>query len=239
MAYLILGAGYVGRALLDAHPGAIGTHRKGKPLRPCERVLNLEDPATWVNIAAAQHDVVWTFPAAPIDRVREFYERHLKAARSLIVLGSTSAYRTGAPDQTIDENSPVDTDQPRVQGEEWLKQHGAVILRLAGIFGPDRTPLNWLKKGLIKNGRKRLNLIHLDDILAAVEAITIHGLRGITLNGANGESPTWNEIVARYQKAGELPEDFSLPQEDPGAISKLVDNQRLRKLLPNREFLKI
>lgn len=234
---LILGAGYVGRSLQAAHADAVATHRPGTPLGPRELPFDLTQPASWLGLPTAGADVVWTFPARPIDQVEAFYYAKLAACRTLIVLGSTSAYRVTTPDELVTEETALDLTQPRVQGEEWLRARGATILQLAGIFGPGRRPLTWLQKGLIKNGRKTVNLIHVDDIVAAVEACRRTPQPGERINVSNGHAPAWRALVAHYRATGELPADFSLPEADPGLENKRVANEKLRSLLPGHIFL--
>ena len=37
---------------------------------------------------------------------------------------------------------------PAFQGEEYLRtHHGAIILRVAGIYGPHRNPVDWIRRG--------------------------------------------------------------------------------------------
>lgn len=233
---LILGAGYVGRALKAAAPGAVATHRPGHVLAPGELAFALEDEATWAALPAHGADVVWTFPAAPLPLVERFFERKLQEVRTLSVLGSTSAYVTAAPDELVTEESPLDLAQPRVAGEEWLRRRGAVVLQLAGIHGPGREALGWVRRGLIKNGRKRVNLIHVDDIVAAIQAVQARAPRGERINVADGESQPWNDVITRAVSSGALPPGFALPQLTPDASSKRVSNGRLLELLPGHRF---
>lgn len=234
---LILGAGYVGRQLLAAAPNALGTRRTDASLGPREFVFDLANPATWEHLDAAQRHVVWTFPATPPDLVERFFEAKLKQAASLIVLGSTSAYKVTRPDQLIDEDAPLDLSQPRVVGEEWLRTQGATILQLAGIFGPAREPVDWLKKGLIKNGLKRVNLIHVADIVQVIQALARSPKPGLRLNLSNGQVPAWKDLVEIFQQRGLLSPDFVLPEAVPGSENKLIDSGRLRALFPAKEWL--
>jgi nucleoside-diphosphate-sugar epimerase len=105
---------------------------------------------------------------------------------------------------------------------------------LAGIFGPGREPLRWLEKGLIKNGLKRVNLIHVSDIVDIIFAFASSPLPRQRINVCNGTAPTWNELAAVFQDRGALPKDFSLPQSPVGLESKIVTNERLASLLPGK-----
>jgi hypothetical protein len=235
----ILGAGYVGQALLRRFPSAAATRRTAAA--PGIHRFDLDQPATWGNPPLAGHTVVWTFPAAPLAAVQAFHERHLAQVAGLIVLGSTSAYlvaETVAQSvATVTEESPLDMTQPRVQGEEWLRRQGATVLQLAGIFGPGREPVGWLKRGLIKDGAKLVNLIHVDDIVVVIAHLLAHPRPGERINLANGEPLPWRELVARFRRDGRLPADFVLPENSRGQHGKRVDNHRLRVLLPGHRLL--
>lgn len=234
---VILGGGYVGRQLQARHPGAVVTHRPATPRGDRELPFDLDTPATWVGLPTEGADVVWTFPARPLDAVQDFHRLKLATSRTLIVLGSTSAYQVREPGEVVTEDTPLDLSQGRVQGEEWLRAQGATVLQLAGIYGPDRRPERWLLKGLIKNGRKLVNLVHVDDIVATVEACIARPQPGKRFNVSNGLAPEWRELVARFKEHGELPKDFTLPEFEAGTDNKVVSNARLRELLPGRAFL--
>ncbi len=229
----ILGAGYVGKALLARFPDADHTRRAATDAPRAHR-FDLDDTGTWGNPPCAGRQIVWTFPAAPLERVQAFHHRHLREAGALIVLGSTSAYRIDDSDAvpTVDETSPLDLEQPRVAGEEWLRLQGATVLQLAGIIGPGRDPLDWLRRGRIRDGAKLVNLVHVEDIVAVIAQFLAHPAPGERINVTGGEALAWRELVAHYQAAGELPGDFCLPESTTGVVGKRVDHRRLREMLP-------
>jgi hypothetical protein len=47
----------------------------------------------------------------------------------------------------VTEEAKVDLTQGRVEGEEYLREHGAICLVLAGIYGDERQPSSWLLRG--------------------------------------------------------------------------------------------
>lgn len=235
----ILGAGYVGRALLARFPHAEATHRqRTDALRT--HAFELDDPHTWGNPPLAGHTVIWAFPAAPLAPVRQFHEACLKQAAGLIVLGSTSAYRLDAAGAdavvTVDESSPLDLQQARVQGEEWLRAQGATVLQLAGIFGPGREPADWLRSGRIKDGAKLVNLVHVDDIVSVIAQLLAQPMPGQRLNVANGAPVAWRELAAKFRRLGTVPADLALPSSRADAVGKRVDVARLQALLPDHRF---
>ena len=83
-------------------------------------VFDLSQPETWGNIPG-DADLLWSFPAAPLDAVQRFAARINGSFRRLVVLGSTSAYERAAspaiyPPPWIDETAEVDDSIPRVKG---------------------------------------------------------------------------------------------------------------------------
>jgi hypothetical protein len=227
---LVLGAGWIGEALVERHPGSVGTHRQGP------RRFDLGDEATWDALPALDA-TVWTFPAAPPGQAVRLYESKL-AGRPCVVLGSTSAYAVESPEATVDEASPLDLSQPRVRGEEALRARGAMVLHLAGLWGPGRDPERWLVEGRIRNGAKRVNLAHRHDVVAAIEAVLVAPRPGLRLNVSDGLGARWSEHVEALRAAGRLPPEFRLPEAPPGAGSRIVSNQRLRELLPGRRLVR-
>ena len=151
---IILGSGYTARFLLplalERSPSVFATSRTPERhlghLPEDQRLrFDLSRPDTWGRLPH-DADLIWCFPAMPLDLVREFIESRRGSIGRLVVLGSTSAYDLESdrqyPPPWIDETAPVDLTKPRVQGEEFLRQDcGAVVLRVAGIYGPGRNVL--------------------------------------------------------------------------------------------------
>lgn len=241
MKITILGAGYVGEALQLRCPDAAATRRRPAPESTHHR-FDLDDPATWDTPPLSGRAVIWTFPARPLDQVQAFYQRCLTQSTSLIVLGSTSAYRIADEDSkrvvTVDEQSPLDLDQPRVQGEEWLRSQGATVLQLAGIFGPGRDPADWLRRGRIKDGAKVVNLVHVDDIVAVIAHLIASPAPGRRINVANGEPIAWRNLAEQFRRDHRIAADLWLQESIPGTHGKQVDATALKGLLPHHRFIK-
>jgi nucleoside-diphosphate-sugar epimerase len=212
---IVLGGGYTGLAIyrLANSEGCevVLTSRTPdtslKSLPACaRRRFDLTDDATWPALAAGA-DVVWTFPAEPLEAVRAWAKPAGPRVRRLVVLGSTSAYDR-APEiqrgEWITERASLDLAIPRVQGEEWLRaQHGAIVLRVAGIYGPGRNPLNWIRDGRVRYSTRWVNLIHVEDLAGLCLAALEHGKPGETYNVSDGTPRRWSEIMdvaaARWQ----------------------------------------
>ncbi len=241
---VIVGSGYTGRylakALTKTSRQFFATSREPdrnlSHLRSEQRLrFDLLQPETWRNIPQ-DADLVWCFPATPLEAVKTCAEAVKASSRRLVVLGSTSAYDTGEsrhyPPPWLDETAPIDLRQPRVQGEEYLrKELGAVVLRVAGIYGPDRNPLRWIKAGKVGPTRRFVNLIHVEDLAAICLLALEKGGRGEVYNVSDGAPRTWEDIcIAACDRWGVSSPAGTLAQE-PG---KRIDTRKLRDRLPIR-----
>ena len=233
---VILGAGYTGRFLFPLATAqgwdTFATSRNpGMNLLhiPPDRRLEFEltRPDTWKAIPPDAH-LIWCFPALPQEAASAFAESHATDRGRLIILGSTSAYRPD-PENLIDEQTPVNLALPRVQSEEDLRtRHGAVILRLAGLYGPGRHVLNWMRNGKVKHTERWVNLIHIDDVAAICLAALEQGTDGTIYLVSDGTPRRWSEIFACAAERWGLPIPPLTPPKDSG---KRLSIQRLRSEL--------
>jgi nucleoside-diphosphate-sugar epimerase len=111
-------------------------------------MLFLVPAETWPNVPPAQAIVV-TFPAVlpQTSKLIDFF-RSRGDLPQLIVYGSTSRYSTREPDELVSEEYDVDKTQARVLGENFLQSHGATVLVLSGLVGPNREPKSWIQRGI-------------------------------------------------------------------------------------------
>jgi nucleoside-diphosphate-sugar epimerase len=233
---LFLGTGYTGAvtaAALRRDGGRVVTTSR-VPRSPDVIRFALEDPSTWDALPDAEA-CVWLFPAQPLPLVREFARRVQPRFPSFVVIGTTSSYlpeRTGA---AVDETTRLDPQSERAQGEETLLLGGAIVLRSAGIYGPPvtplpvRNPLDWLRHGLIRDGEKVVNLIHVGDLSLAIMAALRSPVRGEECIVADGQPRLWREIAAWGRERGYL-QDIALPDRG-GAGSKRLATEKLHRLL--------
>jgi len=236
---VVLGSGYTGLVLhrTGTSEGRIIHATSRNPLNnlagiPSEQrlIFDLERPSTWLNIPV-NADLIWCFPATPLEQVQAFARTLDGPPRRIVVLGSTSAYdapsqSTEYPPPWIDESVPVNLTKPRVQGEEFLRTNcGAIVLRVAGIYGPDRNPLNWIRQGRVGPSRKYVNLIHVEDLAAICLAAVKKGTPGEVYNVSDGQPHTWNEICGTAQQRwGVIP---AAVKETP-SLGKRISNAKLR-----------
>lgn len=240
-ALVILGSGYTARYVLHFAAGyyskVFATSREPAKnlghVTPSQRLLfDLSKQDSWKNVPD-RADLLWCFPAAPLELVKQFAAAVTASARRIVVLGSTSAYEVGGsleyPPPWIDETAPIDLAKPRVQGEEFLRSNcNAIILRVAGIYGPGRNPLDWIKRGRVGPSRKYVNLIHVEDLAMICLAALKQAKPGESYNVSDGTPRTWNEICAMAHLHWELTPPAA---SDHKEIGKRISNTKLTKEL--------
>jgi nucleoside-diphosphate-sugar epimerase len=242
---VVLGSGYTGRVLHRTGTSQGWTVRatSRNPLNnlsgiPSEQCLkfDLEQPSTWMNIPVGA-DLIWCFPATPLEQVQAFARTLDAPPRRIIVLGSTSAYdapsqSTEYPPPWIDESAPVNMTKPRVQGEEFLRTNcSAIILRVAGIYGPGRNPIDWIRLGRVSHSRKYVNLIHVEDLATICLAALKHGKPGELYNVSDGTPRTWEDICHAAQQRWGVPAAAANADRSSG---KRISNAKLRSELDYR-----
>jgi len=237
---VILGSGYLARFMLfltDFYHNVLHTSRDPEHhltwLPQTQRLrFDLNETDTWSHIPS-DADLLWCFPASPLPAVQHFASHINAPSRPLVVLGSTSAYDAGIthdyPPPWIDETAPLDLEKPRVQGEEFLRAEcGAIVLRVAGIYGPGRHPYEWIKNGRVGLSDKYVNLIHVEDLAAICLAALAHGVSGTVYNVSDGMPRTWREI-GRGLDGGQLPQPETAEQKQP--LGKRINTTKLRAML--------
>ncbi len=190
--------------------------------------FDLARPGTWSLPPGS--NLIWCFPATPLSAVKAWADsQHCQTSR-LVVLSSTSVYDQSDnfseyPPPWIDESAPIDPTNLRVQGEEYLRTElGATILRVSGIYGPGRNPLDWIRQGRVGPSRKYLNLIHVED-LAAISLLALQkGKLGEVYNVSNGHPHTWQEICITAEQRWSV---TNTPAKDILSTGKRISNAKL------------
>ena len=241
---VILGAGYTGRFL---YPLAIA---QGWDTRATSRTpsihlphipsphrieFDLLRPATWSNVPEGAH-LLWCFPALPQEAASQFVEQRRPNSGRLIVLGSTSAYQAD-PDHLIHEGTPPRLALPRVQGEEYLRTtYGAIILRLAGLYGPGRHVLDWIRRGKVKHTNRYVNLIHIEDVAGICLTALEKAKDGEVYIVSDGTPRRWSEIFSTAAERWGVPLPPLSQPKDPGkrlSIRKLRGELGYQYRFPN------
>jgi nucleoside-diphosphate-sugar epimerase len=267
MRVLIVGCGYVGlplgMELVKQGYQVVGLRRSPaaetglKPVGIKLLIGDITKPEQLIQLPAS-YDWVVNCVSASGGGAEEYREVYLQGTRNLIewlgaapprkfvYTSSTSVY--GQNDGSlVKENSPtepaVETGKLLVETERVLLEAArerklpAVILRLAGIYGPDRG--YWFKQYLSNeariegNGTRILNMIHRDDVVGTIIAALKSGRPGEVYNAVDDEPVTqlsffqWLSGPLGKALPPTAPEDAGAVRKR-GVTNKKVSNRRLK-----------
>lgn len=240
---MILGAGYTGLRLyqqaMERGWHVFATSRRPHihlGTIPSEHRLHfdLTQAETWRHIPDPAH-LIWCFPVVPLDLMKMFLSERKTQTGRLLLMGSTSAYMPDGP--PITEDTRLKTHLPRVQTEEYLRTtYGAVIIRLAGLYGPGRHVYDWIRKGKIKNTKKWVNLLHVEDAASICLQAMEQASDGSTYLASDGCPRTWDEICSVASSKWRVPIPALTPPQNTGkqvSIHKLRTELQYTFLFPD------
>ncbi len=189
-----------------------------------------------VYLQGTRNLIEWLAPASAEASARQ-------ALKKFIYTSSTSVYAQTDGSQ-VKESSPTEplaeTAKILVETEKVLlaavaeRKFPAVILRVAGIYGPDRG--HWFKQFLKDearmegDGSRFLNMIHRDDLIGCIIAALKNGRAGEIYNAADDEPVSQQHFFQWLTQALDKPLPPSEPAADRkrGATNKRVSNRKLR-----------
>ena len=166
--------------------------------------------------------------------------------KKFVYTSSTSVYAQNDGSQ-VKESSPTqplaETSKILVETENVLlaavteRQFPAVILRVAGIYGPDRG--HWFKqfmKGAARiegDGSRHLNMIHRDDLVGCIIAALKSGRPGEIYNAVDDEPVSQLHFFEWLAQAMDQPLPPSEPENPDtnrrrGVTNKRVSNRKLK-----------
>lgn len=155
-----------------------------------------------------------------------------------VYLSSTGVY--GAARGAVDEDTPVDPSSAagrgRLDAETRFRPLGAVVLRIAGIYGPGRGTHSRLLAGNVRlpeGGGGRISRVHVEDLVEAIRVALERGDPGSVYCVADDRPATQGETVGWLCSRLGLP----LPPTVPLASlhetlrgDRAVSNARLKTL---------
>ena len=267
MRVLIIGCGYVGlplgeqlvrighdvfgvRRSPDASPllKAVGIHPLIADISNPEDLARLPGPFDWVvNCVSSNRGGAAEYQKIYVDGTRHLIE-WLRATppKKFIYTSSTSVY--GQTDGSlVKESSPTepasDTSRLLVDAERLLLEAAsarvlpAVILRVAGIYGPERGHLfqKFLQDEvrIAGKGERIINMIHRDDLVGILIAALKNGRSGEIYNAVDDE-PVAQIHFFRWlsETLGKWMPPFATEEEDAGRkrglTQKKVSNRKLK-----------
>lgn len=267
---LIVGCGYLGQriarrereqgnrvlALVRSAETASALRAQGLEVLQAD----LDDPATLAGLPAGPAIVYYLAPPPPHGRsdprIAHFLSAIEAGARpARVVLVSTSGVYGDCHGEWVDESRPprpeADRAHRRVDAETRLRHWAAacgvpyVILRVPGIYGPGRLPVERLVRGLpvLREAESPWsNRVHVDDLARACLAAARRGAAGAVYNVSDGHPSTMTDYFNRVADAVGLPRPPQITLAEAGtrlsegmrsylAESKRLDNRRMREEL--------
>ncbi len=264
---LVVGCGYLGqraaRLWRDANEVVFVVTRSGIRAEALLRngyyplVADVTEPATLARLSTMIQHVDTVLYAVGFDRaagpaMHDVYVEGLKhvlaalpaSTRRIIYISSTGVYAQN-DGSWIDEQSPCEPTREGgrvcLEAEQVLSQHPhgqrAIVLRLAGIYGPGRIPRSAdLLAGnpVTASPDGYLNLIHVDDAARIILAIEQQAVPPTTYLVSDGQPVLRREYYQALAQLLNAPEPIFAPSESSdfsarrGNTDKRASNAKLR-----------
>lgn len=257
---LIVGCGYVGRRLARRlGPGSptvaiVRSTTSAATLRADGvevMATDLDGPIAGDALHAAAPGAAIAYLAPPPDsgttdaRMATFLAALGDARPAVLLYVSTTGVYGDAGGALVTEATPVapanDRSRRRVDAEaraaKWCPGHGTrcVILRVPGIYGPDRLPIERLRRGepaLRPEDAGPGNRIHVDDLVSACIAALERPVTGV-FNMGDGNHASTTRYLQRVAALADLPPPRLVSMEEarstisPGLLAFLVESRRI------------
>jgi nucleoside-diphosphate-sugar epimerase len=118
----------------------------------------------------------------------------------IICIGSTSEFAVTEHDQVVTENTVLDRKNARVQAENEILRAGGICVISAGIYGPGRSPLRWVREGRIVPNERYVNFIHVEDLASILWKAMLLGKPGEKYLASDGQPMRWSDIISTWCK---------------------------------------
>lgn len=262
---LIIGCGYIGKRVARHYLGGgrqvtgVVRSEESKAVLVAEgiRAVACNLATSPLGTLGLQDERIFHFAPPSAHGVEDLHTRRLVAAfadaghpRRLVYISTTGVYGDcgGA---WVDETRPpapvADRARRRWDAEEalrdWSRDSGRelVILRVAGIYGPGRLPLERIRRGLPlvrEDESPYSNRVHADDVVAACVAAMDHGAAGGVYNVADGHPSTMTDYFFRVADAAGLPHPpvLSLDEAAESLSQGMMSYMRESRRLSNRRM---
>ena len=265
----VVGCGYTGRRLLELCRAAgrdfLGTVRTEDALARLRaagataEILDLDAPGGkcprgWTGNRALIYMAPPPDAGNTDDRVRSFLARLSAMPVALVYLSTTAVYGdTGGA--TVDETSPAapasGRGRRRLDAEQAVLEFGGAtgvpvrVLRVPGIYGPGRLPLERIRQGapvVRAQDAGPGNRIHVDDLAAVSLAAADYGGAERVFNVGDGSHASMSDYFRAVARAAGLAQPPELPlaklleRVTPAmqgflVESRRVDTRRMREVL--------
>ena len=261
---LIAGCGYVGRRLAESleKTGISGLVRSEESSRELAGMgitpVQCDLGRTAVGLpSTGGTDIYYLLPPPKTGVVDSFMENFLQGLegsgppRRIVYLGTTGVYGD-CRGEWVDESTPVNPKADRAlrrldaeqQLQAWVRHQDTelVRLRVAGIYGPDKLPLQRLRAGkpmVAERHAPWTNRIHVDDLVQVLQAAMVRGRNGEVYNVTDGQPGNMAAYFNRVADFAGLPRPAAIDPSageqalSAGLRSYLAESRRIdnRKML--------
>ena len=162
--------------------------------------FELEDRSTWAHLPENNDGTFFAMPVKDSAVVKKFLSKKASQLAKIVFLGSTSAFLVTELDQVVTESTTLDTDNSRVQAENEILRAGGICVISAGIYGPGRSPLRWVREGRIVPNERYVNFIHVEDLAQIMWKAMLSGIPGEKYLASDGQPMRWSDIISIWRK---------------------------------------
>lgn len=258
---VIVGCGYVGQRLaskkLAAGSAILAVAKTAETRLKLEALglgllpVDLDDAPPAPQAAFSQADIFYLAPPPAAGLSDSRMSRFLamldpeRPPRRVVLVSTTAVY--GSSDgKWIDESEPAqpgsDRGLRRLDAENqlrnWCDKHGCewVVLRVAGIYGPGRLPLERLRQAMpmvTEENAPWTNRIHVDDLVTTLSAAMRNDCAGQIFNVSDGEPGNMRQYFdqiadqAGLSRAPEISMAEAREQLSAGMLSYLSESRRI------------
>ncbi|KAF7722606.1 hypothetical protein EC973_002919 [Apophysomyces ossiformis] len=253
LSILILGLGWTGQFLTELLDATNVTHasttRDGRQNTIAWTLPKDLDHSVDISILPRARTVVVTFPVLNADVMSSFITAYQTkyGPTQWILLSSTRPF-TG-PEKS-NRHSPMDTSAERSAAEEVVLKNGGSVLHLAGLWGAQRQPCNWVsrfastEKLRSKLLVRQLHLIHGKDVARAILAVHDKFKKGERWILTDGGCYDWIQLFLTWGSHEQIEMARKLAKEDTacyealgnGTLEDIVQQGGVEPRLDSGEF---
>lgn len=258
----IVGCGYVGRRVAvrcrDAGSMVVGLVRSEESLAELEELGiipvwgDLDDPETLDLSLAEGARVIYLAPppkrGEKDPRMRNFLEAlsGVETPPEKLLYMSTTGVYGDCGGEWVTEETPLNPETPRARrraaAERAVTRYGrdtgvaTVILRVAGIYGPGRLPVDRLRSGqpvILEDQSSPGNRIQVEDLVMVCLAALDRAEPGSVFNVADGNPSSTTDYMNRVADLVNLPRPPQIPREEaikvlpPMTVSFMIESRRI------------
>lgn len=262
MRVLIVGCGYVGlplggalvglghevhglRRSTNAHAAMedVGIMPQAIDITRREQLDNLPGPFDWIiNTVSSGHGGEEAYREIYVEGTKNLIDWFAGSSPQKYLFTSSTGVYGQTDGSWVDEDSPTkpsgNTGQILLDAEALVFSIGGIVLRLSGIYGPDRGHLyrQFLKGEAVMTGNPNrwMNMIHLDDVIGCILVAMGTAEPGTVLNVTDNEPVTQQEFFQWLADQLGRPLPPQEPEVTPhkrAQTNKRVANSRAREML--------